>query len=189
LTVSAQAFVDELTGGTQLGLVAFSDFAQIVVPPTREKDRLREAIERLTTSILTAIGSATLKSIDAISETNPEVAPSGVSLGIEQGEESEGYRPDIIVPLTDGADMRGPRPIDAAQQAADRQVRVFTVDFGTTVPGPMVCTPQQLSSDVLGGGGFGFGGGGGLGGALAALAAASAAFCRWTSGRCRAWPT
>lgn len=164
---AALAFIDELTGGTQLGIVAFSDFAQIIVPPTRHKEALREAIESLTTSIGTAVGSATLKSIDAIAETNPEVAPSSVNLGVIEGQDpsaEEGFQPDIIVLLTDGANTRGPRPIDAAQQAADRRLRVFTIGFGTTVPGPMVCTPAQLGVDVLGGGGFGFGGGGGLGG-------------------------
>jgi Ca-activated chloride channel family protein len=77
---AALAFIDELTGGTQPGMVAFSEFAQIGVPPTRDKEALKEAIETLTTSIGTAVGSATLKSIDAISGVNPQVAPSGVNL-------------------------------------------------------------------------------------------------------------
>jgi len=64
--------------------------------------------------------------------------------------------------LNDGANTRCARPVDAAQQVAHRRVRVFTVGFGPTVPGPMVCT-QQSGSDVLGGG-LGFGGCGGLGG-------------------------
>ena len=57
-------------------------------------------------------------------------------------------------------------PLDAAQQAADRQVRVYTIGFGTSNPGQMVCSPEQVGSDSFrGGGGFGgfgnFGGGGG----------------------------
>jgi hypothetical protein len=36
--------------------------------------------------------------------------------------------------LTDGADSRGPRPVDAAQQPADRWLRVSTNEFGTTPP-------------------------------------------------------
>jgi len=82
LTVAALAFIDEPTGGTRLGIVAFSDFAQIVVPPTRDKYALREAIEALTTSIGIPVGSETLKSIDAISETNTDVAPSGLNLRV-----------------------------------------------------------------------------------------------------------
>jgi Ca-activated chloride channel family protein len=78
------------------------------------------------------------------------------------------YQPDIIVLLTDGANSQGPRPVDAAQQAADRQVRVFTIGFGTADPREMSCTRQQLGSDAFGrgfaGGGFGGSFGGGPGG-------------------------
>jgi Ca-activated chloride channel family protein len=70
--------------------------------------------------------------------------------------------------LTDGANSQGPHPVDAAQQAADRQVRVFTIGFGTADPREMSCTRQQLGSDVFGrgfgGGGFGGGFSGGVGG-------------------------
>jgi Ca-activated chloride channel family protein len=164
---AALAFVDELTAGTRMGIVAFSDFAQIIVPPTADKRVLHDAIEGLTTSIGTAIGSATLKALDAIAEMNPSVAPSGVNLkgeGDPAAGVAEGFQPDIIVLLTDGANTRGPLPLDAAQQAADRRVRVYTVGFGTIHPGPLICTSQQLGADVLGDGGFGGGGFGGSSG-------------------------
>jgi Ca-activated chloride channel family protein len=169
---AALAFVGDQADDVRIGIVAFAEFAEIVVPPTNDKGILKEAIENLTTSIGTAIGSATLKSIDAIAELNEAVAPSGVHLGSELDEiQKVGfYQPDIIVVLTDGANTRGAPPLDAAQKASDRQVRVYTIGFGSTNPGQMVCTPQQLGSDVfgdrLGGGGFGGGGfgGGGFGG-------------------------
>jgi Ca-activated chloride channel homolog len=184
LTVAQQAassFVDEQADNTLIGLVAFSDFAQIIVPPTNDKQRLHQALQTLTTSIGTAIGSGTLKALDAISEINPNVAPSGISLGDQTGSGAPGvlgYQPDIIVLLTDGANTRGPRPLDAAQQAADRKVRVYTIGFGTTQPSRMACTQAQIGSDFFdngfGRGGFGdrfgpdpfgggFGGGGGFG--------------------------
>jgi Ca-activated chloride channel family protein len=59
-------------------------------------------------------------------------------------------------------------PLDAAQQAADRLVRIYTIGFGSTEPEQMVCTPEQLGSDAFSGsfgggsfGGSGFGGGSG----------------------------
>ena len=113
---AALAFVDELPPGTRMGIVAFSDSAQIVVTPTGDQRVLREAIEGLTTSIGTAIGSATLKAIDAIADANPNVVPSGVDLSLgEDAPSRAGYEPDIIVLLTDGANTRGPQPLDAAQ--------------------------------------------------------------------------
>lgn len=170
---AALAFIEEQADDTRIGIVAFAGFAQIVVSPTNDKDVLTDAVENFTTSIGTAIGSATLKSIDAIAEVNEAVAPSGVDLSDEDGtflSEEGFYQPDIIVVLTDGANSQGPWPLDAAEIAADRQVRVYTIGFGTTDPEQMVCTPAQLGSDAFGGsfggGGFGgpssFGGGGGF---------------------------
>jgi Ca-activated chloride channel family protein len=160
---AALAFIDDQVDGTQIGIVAFADFAELIVPPTTDKEVLQDALNNLTTALGTAIGSATLKSIDAIAEVNTAVAPSGLNLQVEDGQlnPNQPYQPDIIVLLTDGANSRGPLPIDAAQQAADRQVRVYTIGFGTADPGQMVCTQQQLGSDAFEGG---FGGGGRFGG-------------------------
>jgi len=168
---AALAFIEDQADDTRIGIVAFAGFAEIVVPPTNDKERLRQAIENFTTSIGTAIGSATLKSIDAIAEVNEAVAPSGFNLGTETDEvpaEPGFYQPDIIVVLTDGANSRGPLPLDAAQEAADRQVRIYTIGFGSTEPEQMVCTQQQLGGDAFDGGfggfnGGNFGGGGGGG--------------------------
>jgi Ca-activated chloride channel family protein len=162
---AALAFIDEQADDTRIGIVAFAGFAEIVVPPTNDKVVLKQAIDNFTTSIGTAIGSATLRSIDAIADINDAVAVSGVDLSsVSDGSTSEVgfYQPDIIVVLTDGANSRGPQPLDAAQQAADRLVRVYTIGFGSTEPEQMVCTPQQLGSDSFSGsfGGGGFGGGG-----------------------------
>lgn len=172
---AALAFIEEQPAGTQIGIVAFAGFAEIVVPPTTDKELLQDAIRSFSTSLGTAIGSAQLKAIDAIAEMNPDVDFSGVDLSANRVEDDSGandmaaqqlgYQPDIVVLLTDGANSGGPHPLDAAQQAADRRVRVYTIGFGTDNPGQMVCSRQQAGSDVFGGsfggGGFSFGGGGG----------------------------
>ena len=150
---AAQKFVDSQPEGTRLGIVAFAGTSQLLVPPTTDKDRLHKAISELTTSIGTAIGNALLTSIDALAEVNSHIAPSTLSAGsIPQSQLPSGaFEPDIIVLLTDGANTRGVTPLVAAQQAADRRVRVYTIGFGTTSPGPLVCTSDQL------GGGLAFG--------------------------------
>lgn len=169
---AARDFIEQQASGTRIGLVAFAGFAEIIVPPTDDKGTLLDAVSNLTTSLGTAIGSATLKSIDAIAESNSEVAPSGINLRIEEdetGPAEDGFHPDIIVLLTDGANTVGPMPLDAARQAADRKVRVYTIGFGTRELHDMICSREQLGSEVLRrgfgpfvGGGFGgnFGGGG-----------------------------
>src|SRR6185312_3108696 len=66
-----------------------------------------------------------------------------------------------------GANTLGVPPLVAAQQAADRHIRVYTIGFGTTNPAPAVCNAGQIGRDVPGdvpfdvGGGPGFGGPGG----------------------------
>lgn len=165
LTIAQEAalsFIEDQADGTQIGIVAFAGLAEIILPPTNDKEVLKDTVENLTTSLGTAIGSATLKSIDAIAEINEAVEPSGINLGSEQdidGLSSLFYQPDIIVLLTDGANTRGPNPLDAARQAADRQIRVYTIGFGTDNPQEMVCTREQLGGDVFAegfsGGGFG----------------------------------
>jgi Ca-activated chloride channel family protein len=163
---AALAFIEDHADYTRIGIVAFAGFAEVVVPPTNDKEVLQKAVKNFTAGRGTAIGSATLKSIDAIAEVNEAVSPSGLNLRAEADEsplEDAFYQPDIIVLLTDGANSQGPLPLDAAQVAADRQVRVYTIGFGSTEPVQMVCSQQQLGGDIFrsGFGGGGFSGGGG----------------------------
>jgi Ca-activated chloride channel homolog len=162
-TEAARKFVKAQDDGTRIGLVAFSGIAGLLVAPTTDKDVLLDAIDTLKTSRGTAIGQAILTSIDAIAEYNPDVAATGVDLGDGTPQATGDYEPDTIVVLTDGSNTTGVDPVTAAEQAAARRLRVYTIGFGTTTPAPMVCTPDQLSGDSpfsgQRGGGFGRGGG------------------------------
>ena len=158
---AAVAFIQSQGGGTRIGLVAFAGVAGLQVPPTTDQDALIEAIDNFSTARGTAIGSAILTSIDGIAAINPTVAPSGVDAEAAQ---RSGYAPDVIVVLTDGANTQGIEPETAAEAAAVRGVRVFTIGFGTTTPTRMACTGQQAGGWAGGGGGGGGGWGGGRGG-------------------------
>ncbi|WP_067494356.1 VWA domain-containing protein [Actinoplanes sp. TFC3] len=163
-TDAARDFIKAQDGGTKIGLVAFSGVAGLLVAPTTDKDALLDAMDTLKTARGTAIGQAILTSLDAIAENNPNVAATGVDLGDTPSGTVGDYQPDTIVVLTDGANSTGVDPVTAAQQAAARRVRVFTIGFGTTEPAQMVCTPDQVSGDNMFGGraprgGGGFGGG------------------------------
>ena len=150
--VAARQFVDDQPDGTRLGLVAFAGTAQILVPPTTDRDRLHDAIDGLTTSIGTAIGNGVLTSIDALSRVNDEIAPSTVRLTPAERDRDRfaaKYVPDVVVLLTDGAATTGVDPRDAARQAADRRVRVFTIGFGTSTPSPLICSPEQLGGELI----------------------------------------
>ena len=170
---AAESFVERQGSTTQIGIVAFAGFAEIVQAPTTDQEVLVDIIQSLTTGRRTAIGSAILESIDAIaaidesvprsqSEDAPDdAAPPPVPRGA--------YIPAIVVLLTDGANNAGPEPVDAAQQAAARGIRVYTIGFGTESPEAaspscrqgLVGNQPGTAPDI---GGFGFGGGGGGGG-------------------------
>ena len=163
-TDAAREFVEAQQDGTKIGLVAFSGIAGLLVAPTTDKDALLDAIDTLRTARGTAIGQAILTSIDAIAENNPDVAATGVDLGDAAPNTLGDYEPDTIVVLTDGANSTGVDPVTAAEQAAARRVRVYTIGFGTTEPAQMVCTADQVSSgSTFGQGGPRGGGGGGRG--------------------------
>lgn len=163
---AAREFVEAQEGDTRIGLVAFSGIAGLLVPPTAEKAPLLEAIESLKTARGTAIGQAILTSIDAIAEINPQVAGTGAELTAPAtGGAPVDYEPDTIVVLTDGSNTTGVDPVTAAEQAAARRLRVYTIGFGTTDPQQMVCTADQISGDsAFGSRGNGLGGGFGGGG-------------------------
>ena len=167
---AAKAFVLNQEPGTQIGVVAFAGFAELVMPPTNDQEALLQAIDGLTRARRTAIGSAILRSLDAIAEINEDVAPVNMGRGLDEIAPTpvpEGlFQPDIIVLLTDGSNNQGALPLDAAQIAVDRGVRVYTIGFGTATPNATRrCTPQQNGGAALFERGQGnFGGGGGLGG-------------------------
>jgi Ca-activated chloride channel family protein len=159
---AALSFIQRQKASTQIGVVAFAGFAELIQPPTTDQEALQAAVESLTTGRRTAIGSGILKSLDAVAEIDKNVAPSmaDTSSGAEPTPVPKGaYAPDIIVLLTDGVSNAGPLPLDAAQQAADRGVRVYTIGFGTANGSIPFDSQQFQGGDPFGGGGQPFGGG------------------------------
>ncbi|MCC6612279.1 MAG: VWA domain-containing protein [Anaerolineae bacterium] len=166
---AAVSFIRSQKASTHIGVVAFSGFAEVIQPPTTDQRALESAIDSLLTGRWTAIGSAVLKSIDAISEIDENVWPSvGPDSSPVQPDPvpAGAYAPSIIVLLTDGASNAGPEPLIAAQQAVDRGVRVYTIGFGTAFGAEFVgCSPRFQGNEPFGGGpGFGGGPPGGGGG-------------------------
>ncbi|MEV5560729.1 VWA domain-containing protein [Nonomuraea wenchangensis] len=156
---AAADFIESQRGGPRIGLVTFAGSAGLLVPPTDDTDELIKALDGLTVARGTAIGQAMLASIDAIAEVDPSVPPTGAN--VTAGGAEQGYAGAAIVVLTDGANTQGVAPETAAEEAALRRLRVFTIGFGTTNPAPLVCENSQF--DGRGFGGFG-GWGGGRGG-------------------------
>ena len=164
---AAVSFIQRQKSSTQIGIVAFSSFGEIVQAPTTDQEALQAAVESLTTGRRTAIGSGILRALDAIAEVDPNVAPSvsDTTSGIQPSPVPQGvFAPDIIVLLTDGVSNFGPLPEDAAQQAVDRGVRIYTIGYGTANGYIPFSGGQSQGGGVFGGGGQQFGGGQPLGG-------------------------
>lgn len=131
---AALSFIRNQKASTRIGIVAFAGFAEMVQSPTTDQEALETAVESLITGRGTAIGSAIIESINTIALVDPNVAPvyTADSSGPEPTPVPRGvYATDIIVVLTDGVRTTGPYPEDAAQLAADRGVRIYTIGFGT----------------------------------------------------------
>ena len=165
---AAARFIQGQGPNTLIGIVAFGGYAEIVQPPTADREQLLDAVKSLTTGRRTAIGTGLLRAIDAVSLIDPNVAPSWTesSPGLPPTPVLPGaYVPDIIVLLTDGVSNTGPQPVAAAQQAVDRGIRVYTIGFGTAAGAAFepTCARQFIGREPLGGQGFG-GPGGGFGG-------------------------
>lgn len=160
---AALSFIQGQKSTTRIGIVAFSGFAELVQPPTTDQETLQIAVESLTLGRRTAIGSGILQSIDAIAEIDKNVAPSisdptsgnqPTPVPVPHG----AYAPDIIVLLTDGMSNTGPSPLDAAQQAVDRGIRIYPIGYGT-MNGSLPLDNQDFQGGGFGGGGRQSGGG------------------------------
>ncbi len=134
---AARALVMQKSDNMRIGVVAFSGTASLLQSPTTDQSAILRAINSLNTDRSTAIGSGLLTSLDAIFGKNvfgsltdvtastslPPNAPPLPSPGQPS--------PAVIVLLTDGENIMGPSPIDAAQLAARYGIKVITIGIGT----------------------------------------------------------
>ncbi|HEV2809298.1 MAG TPA: VWA domain-containing protein [Acidimicrobiales bacterium] len=114
---AATTFTELLPEPINLGLVAFAGSAQVLVPPSTDREPVIEAIEHLELAESTAIGDAVLTSLDAI-ETAPE-AVDGPPV------------PAHILLLSDGETQVGAPNELAIEAARQAEVPVTTIAFGT----------------------------------------------------------
>lgn len=157
---AAKAFVKAQPSDVRLSLVSFAGSAAILQPPTKNRDDVIAAIDRLELQRHTAIGTGLLTSLAAIFPDQAEdltaanvpggamksfAEANGRSLDAKPPAPKQAFAPvppgsyksAAIILLTDGRRTTGPDPMDAARMAADRGVRVYTVGFGTAEGAPV----------------------------------------------------
>ena len=144
---AAKAFLAELPRHVKVGIVAFAGTAQVVQPPTLSREDLAAAIDRFQMQRATAIGSAIVVSLaeifpDAGIDLSEMTYGSSSSRGRPIDDKSAKRPPHTPVPpgsyssaaiilLTDGQRTTGVDTLEAAQMAAERGVRIYTVGVGT----------------------------------------------------------
>jgi len=138
---AAKDFIREQPGDARLGIVSFAGTAVVVQQPTKDRDELIAAIDRLQLDRHTAIGSGIIVSLAALFPNDGidvetfgrRGAPASNVKPVPTGSNTNA----AIILLTDGRRTIGPDPLQAARLAADRGVRVYTVGFGNANGAPV----------------------------------------------------
>jgi Ca-activated chloride channel family protein len=131
----AQAFIDQLPARINLGLVSFSGTASVQVPPTRDRQEVRRAINALELGPSTAIGEGVFACLQAIRDSSARLR------------DAQGLPPARIVLLSDGSTQTGRSNDSAAQAARNAKVPVDTIAYGTQ-DGTVVIQGQPIPVPV-----------------------------------------
>ena len=146
---AAKAFISDLPRHVRVGIVAFAGSAQLAQLPTQNHEDLVKAIDSFQLQRGTATGNGIMLSLATLF---PDAGIDMSALGGRQamhpralqdmGQQEAlaktftpvapgSYNTAAIIMLTDGQRTTGVDPLEAAQWAADRGVRVYTVGVGT----------------------------------------------------------
>ncbi|MBS0508047.1 MAG: VWA domain-containing protein [Proteobacteria bacterium] len=146
---AAKAFIKDLPRHVRVGVVAFAGTAQLAQLPTQSHEDLVKAIDSFQLQRGTATGNGIMVALATLfPDAGIDIAALGGrqamrALPIDEIARPEparkpftpvapgSYRSAAIIMLTDGQRTTGVDPMEAAQWAADRGVRVFTVGVGT----------------------------------------------------------
>lgn len=114
---AARGFINEVPEGTKIGIVSFSTSAEVVAPPTAEKQTVLDSVERIPLpNGATAIGDALALAARLLPE--------------------KGHR--VVVLLTDGVNNRGVDPLEVAKFLGSKHVPVYTIGIGSNDSGQVI---------------------------------------------------
>ncbi|BDB26753.1 VWA domain-containing protein [Cupriavidus sp. P-10] len=163
---AARVLLADQPSSVSVGVVAMAGTAAVAQAPSRSKDDVAAAIERLKPQGGTALGNGLLIALTALlpEATNdaerlmnddtpqpkkPAVSGSGSSSSSDSDADAVApgsYGAGAIVVFSDGESNAGPGALQAAQLAATHGVRVYTVGVGT--PEGVVLSVDGMSSRV-----------------------------------------
>ncbi len=129
---AAHAFVERQPSHIKIGVVAFSEGGLVVQTPTDDRQAIDAAIDRLVPQSGTSLAHGIQAALHAVTDV-PSAGPS-VS-GSEQPDDAPqprgAFEAAIIVVVTDGENTSELDPLEAAQEAIEQGVRIYTVGVGS----------------------------------------------------------
>ena len=133
---AAIEFVQRQPPTVRIGVVAFSEGGFTVEPPTNDQAALLATISRLRPERGTSLASGILASLNTIFATPPPSGAIYTNLTPTPAPTPPPVPPGsdksiAIVLLTDGENTAPPDPLEAAQTAANRGVRIYTIGVGS----------------------------------------------------------
>jgi Ca-activated chloride channel family protein len=128
---AAKGFTNRLPEKFRLGLISFSNVAQLLVPPTADRQPVRDGLDSLQAEGGTAIGTALDSALTALQPVIEENQRRR-RLDEEEGRTSRRAPPAVVVLLSDGYSTTGPPPLEVARRARELRVPVNTVALGTS---------------------------------------------------------
>lgn len=151
--IAARTFVDSFPQGPKIGLVSFSTYATLMIPPTPDHEAVKQAIATLRPQEATAIGDGILVALKALpgraidfpeARPGPFGPPPAPGLGSPPPYppvRPEELTPAAIILLSDGGQNAGTMdPLRAAVLAKSLKVKIYTVGLGA--PGGSVFNHQ-----------------------------------------------
>jgi Ca-activated chloride channel family protein len=136
-TTAAKGFVSDLPPQIRVGLVSFDRVARVLTSPTVDHQSVIDGIDRLILGTGTATGDAIYTGLDALAAANDTAGAAPTTKG-----------GSAMVLLSDGVPTVGRPVAAAAQEAANEDVPISTIAFGTadgtvTVGGRLVSVPAD----------------------------------------------
>ena len=116
---AAVSFVEDLPEKYNVSVVSMAGAASVLVPPTLAHDTVENAINGIQLQDSTAIGEGIVTALRAL-----EQAP-------KDPQNPESRAPGAVVLLSDGTNTAGRAPQQAAAEARDAKVPVYTIAYGT----------------------------------------------------------
>lgn len=161
---AARDFVDEVDDSVEVGLISFSGAVNVEVPPTLDRARMSDGIDRLELAEATAIGDA----LDTATRLLEQAATDPDASDGDDGDDDDDDRPPgVIVLLSDGETTVGRPTITGAERAAEAGIPVFAISFGTpsgaildpggsgqSIPVPVRPEEMEAVAEITGGAPF-----------------------------------